>query len=139
MQTLTLKLVVRGFTKPQRDDFRGYVTQIINTLDNWLKLAEVGESVEQVKELIVKDRILECVSNEVYRQLIVSKKSTVEDMLEVIEGFKSASMPAVIAREESVYVAACQIPVQWLKGKDWSVLTAIKQDTRRQTVINVCP
>ena len=36
----------------------------------------------------------------------MSKKSTVEDMLEVIEGFKSASMPAVIAREESVYVAA---------------------------------
>ncbi|XP_055889308.1 trichoplein keratin filament-binding protein-like [Biomphalaria glabrata] len=45
--------------KPRQNDFRGFVTELRNALDHWLKMAEVGKTVEEVKELLVKDRILE--------------------------------------------------------------------------------
>ncbi|XP_055901224.1 uncharacterized protein LOC129928852 [Biomphalaria glabrata] len=98
--------------KPRQNDFRGFVTELRNALDNWLKMAEVGKTVEEVKELLVKDRILENVSGDVYKQLIISKKGTVDDMIDVIEGFKVASAGVSLAKEDKVYVAAaCSEPV----------------------------
>ncbi|XP_055892501.1 uncharacterized protein LOC129927427 [Biomphalaria glabrata] len=97
--------------KPRQNDFRGFVTELRNALGNWLKMAEVGKTVEEVKELLVKDRILENVSGDVYKQLIISKKGTVDDMIDVIEGFKVASGGVSLAKEDSVYVAAaCDEP-----------------------------
>ncbi|XP_055883983.1 uncharacterized protein LOC129926069 [Biomphalaria glabrata] len=98
--------------KPRQNDYRGLVTELRNALDNWLKMAEVGKTVEEVKELLVKDRILENVSGDVYKQLIISKKGTVDDMIDVIEGFKVASAGVSLAKEDKVYVAAaCSEPV----------------------------
>ncbi|XP_055873977.1 uncharacterized protein LOC129924192 [Biomphalaria glabrata] len=98
--------------KPRQNDFRGYVTELRTALDNWCKMAEVGKTVEEIKDLFIKNRILESVSNEVYRQLVLNKLSTVENMLEVIEGFKVAGSEVAIRKEESVYVAAaCCEPV----------------------------
>ncbi|XP_055897723.1 uncharacterized protein LOC129928247 isoform X2 [Biomphalaria glabrata] len=98
--------------KPRQNDFRGYVTELRTALDNWCKMAEVGKTVDEIKDLLIKDGILESVSSEVYRQLVLNKQSTVENMLEVIEGFKVADSNVSISKEETVYVAAaCCEPV----------------------------
>ncbi|XP_055880933.1 uncharacterized protein LOC129925315 [Biomphalaria glabrata] len=98
--------------RPSQNDFRRYVTELKTALDNWCKMAEVGKTVEELKDLLIKDRILESVSSRVYRQLVWSKHRTVENMLEVIEGFKVAGSDEPICKEESVYVAAaCCEPV----------------------------
>ncbi|XP_055863401.1 trichohyalin-like isoform X4 [Biomphalaria glabrata] len=98
--------------KPRQNDFRGYVTERRAALDNWCKMAEVGKTVDEIKDLLIKDGILESVSSEVYRQLVLNKQSTVENMLEVIEGFKVADSNVSISKEETVYVAAaCCEPV----------------------------
>ncbi|XP_055888934.1 uncharacterized protein LOC129926802 isoform X2 [Biomphalaria glabrata] len=98
--------------KPRQNDFRGYVTERRTALDNWCKMAEVGKTVDEIKDLLIKDGILESVSSEVYRQLVLNKQSTVENMLEVIEGFKVADSNVSIRKEETVYVAAaCCEPV----------------------------
>uniref|UniRef100_A0A2C9KP63 Uncharacterized protein n=1 Tax=Biomphalaria glabrata TaxID=6526 RepID=A0A2C9KP63_BIOGL len=59
--------------KPRQNDFRGYVTELRTALDNWCKMAEVGKTVEEIKDLFIKNRILESVSNEVYRQLVLNR------------------------------------------------------------------
>ncbi|XP_055862830.1 myosin-4-like isoform X1 [Biomphalaria glabrata] len=92
--------------KPRQNDFRGYVTERRTALDNWCKMAEVGKTVDEIKDLLIKDGILENVSGEVYRQLVLNKQNTVENMLDIIEGFKVANSGASLAKEESVYVAA---------------------------------
>ncbi|XP_055899842.1 uncharacterized protein LOC129928663 [Biomphalaria glabrata] len=92
--------------RPSQNDFRRYVTELRTALDNWCKMAEVGKTVEELKDLLIKDRILESVSSDVYRQLVLSKHRTVDNMLEVIEGFKVAGSDVSICKEESVYVAA---------------------------------
>ena len=94
-------------TKPKENDFRGFVADLRRALENWMKMAEVGQTVEDIKEMIIKDRIMECVSSEVYRQLMLNKHDTVENILQVIEGFKTAGFNKSLSREENnVYVAA---------------------------------
>ncbi|XP_055880948.1 uncharacterized protein LOC129925320 isoform X1 [Biomphalaria glabrata] len=99
--------------RPSQNDFRRYVTELRTALDNWCKMAEVGKTVEELKDLLIKDRILESVSSDIYRQLVLSKHRTVDNMLEVIEGFKVAGSDVSICKEESAYVAAaCREPVR---------------------------
>ena len=50
---------------------------------------------------------MESVSSEVYRRLMLNKHDTVENILQVIEGFKTAGFNKSLSREENnVYVAA---------------------------------
>ena len=92
--------------KPKENDFRGYVAELRRALDNWIKMAEVDNSVEGMKDMIIKDKIMESVSAEVYRQLVLQKNDTVDCMLQVIDGFKTAGLDKTIVKECEPFIAA---------------------------------
>ena len=59
-----------------------------------------------MKDMIIKDKIMESVSAEVYRQLILQKHDTVDCMLQVIDGFKTAGLDKTIVKECEPFIAA---------------------------------
>ncbi|XP_055886046.1 uncharacterized protein LOC129926403 [Biomphalaria glabrata] len=112
--------------RPKENDFRGYVADLKRALDNWMKMAEVKETIEGMKNMIVTDRLLESVSGEVYRQLILNKSDNVEDMLQVIESFKTASSTKSLCKEENVYVMGAAEATSQNYASDRKVITCFR-------------
>ncbi|XP_055872967.1 reticulocyte-binding protein homolog 2a-like [Biomphalaria glabrata] len=112
--------------RPKENDFRGYVADLKRALDNWMKMAEVKETIEGMKNMIVTNRLLESVSGEVYRQLILNKSDNVEDMLQVIESFKTASSTKSLCKEENVYVMGAAEATSQNYASDRKVITCFR-------------
>lgn len=101
--------------RPKGDDFREYNVALKQAMENWLKTSGTPETFEGIKELILRDRIYQEVSEELGQHLLMLPLKDSDTTLEAIDKFKAAHCGKKISKRqnenmEQIYVASAVTP-----------------------------